>query len=128
MNRTETFKAMSSRNRIMRLLEIGAKEISGTITAEDIADREAIQEIRFKNGEMEAVVKEWERDPEYHGPETAKVAAKFREEQARRKTREELERMEAAMRALPAPEQDKAVSINAIHALLATMPEATHEH
>lgn len=43
-------------------------------------------------------------------------------------TRKELEPMEAMVRALPAPEQDKAVSINAIHALLATMPEATHEH
>lgn len=35
----------------------------------------------------------------------------------------ELEQMEAAMRILPAPEADKAVSINAIHALLATLPE-----
>jgi hypothetical protein len=88
MNRTETFKAMSSKNRILRLIEIGAKEVHGTITPDDIADREAIQAIRFKNGEMEAVVKEWERDPDYHGPETAKVAAEFREEQARAKTRE----------------------------------------
>jgi hypothetical protein len=30
--------------------------------------------------------------------------------------------MEATMRLLPAPDADKAVSINAIHALLATMP------
>jgi hypothetical protein len=37
-------------------------------------------------------------------------------------TREELEQMEAAMRTLPAPDDDKAASINAIHALLATMP------
>ena len=35
---------------------------------------------------------------------------------------QELRTMEAAMRALPAPEEDKAVSINAIHALLATQP------
>ena len=34
---------------------------------------------------------------------------------------QELRQMEATMRALPAPEADKAVSINAIHALLATM-------
>ena len=38
-------------------------------------------------------------------------------------TKAELEGMELAMRAIPAPEADKAVSINAIHALLATMPE-----
>lgn len=88
MNRTETFKAMSSKDRIMRLLEIGAKGVSGTITPDDIADREAIQAIRFKNGEMEAVVKEWERDPDYHGPETTKAADEFREEQARHRTRE----------------------------------------
>ena len=36
---------------------------------------------------------------------------------------QELRQMEATMRLLPAPEADKAVSINAIHALLATMPE-----
>ena len=35
---------------------------------------------------------------------------------------QELRQMEATMRLLPAPEADKAVSINAIHALLATMP------
>ena len=35
---------------------------------------------------------------------------------------DELRQMEAAMRVLPAPEEDKAVSINAIHALLATQP------
>lgn len=35
---------------------------------------------------------------------------------------QELRQMEVAMRVLPAPEADKAVSINAIHALLATMP------
>jgi len=33
---------------------------------------------------------------------------------------QELRQMEAAMRVLPAPDADKAVSINAIHALLAT--------
>lgn len=37
-------------------------------------------------------------------------------------TEQELREMEAAMRLLPAPEADKAASINAIHALLATMP------
>ena len=37
-------------------------------------------------------------------------------------TEQELREMEATMRLLPAPEADKAVSINAIHALLATMP------
>ena len=36
-------------------------------------------------------------------------------------TREELEQIELAMRLVPAPEQDKAVTINAIHALLATL-------
>ena len=36
-------------------------------------------------------------------------------------TEGELRQMEATMRVLPAPEADKAVSINAIHALLATM-------
>ena len=35
---------------------------------------------------------------------------------------EELRQMEVAMRLLPAPAEDKAVSINAIHALLATLP------
>jgi len=34
---------------------------------------------------------------------------------------QELRQMEATMRLLPAPDADKAVSINAIHALLATM-------
>ena len=34
---------------------------------------------------------------------------------------QELRTMEATMRLLPAPDADKAVSINAIHALLATM-------
>jgi len=34
----------------------------------------------------------------------------------------ELEQMEAAMRAMPAPAADKAASIDAIHALLATLP------
>ena len=34
---------------------------------------------------------------------------------------DELRQMEIAMRLLPAPDADKAVSINAIHALLATM-------
>lgn len=36
----------------------------------------------------------------------------------------ELKKMEAAMRLFPAPEADKAVSINAIHALLATLPSS----
>lgn len=34
---------------------------------------------------------------------------------------QELRQMEATMRVLPAPDADKAVSINAIHALLATL-------
>ena len=34
---------------------------------------------------------------------------------------QELRIMEAALRALPAPEADKVVSINAIHALIATL-------
>jgi hypothetical protein len=38
-------------------------------------------------------------------------------------TKAELEGMELAIRRCPAPEADKAVSVNAIHALLATMPE-----
>lgn len=37
--------------------------------------------------------------------------------------REELEAMEAVMRLLPAPAADKAVTIDAIHALIATLPE-----
>ena len=36
----------------------------------------------------------------------------------------ELEQMELAMRLLPAPAADKAASIDAIHALLATLPNA----
>lgn len=39
-------------------------------------------------------------------------------------TREELEAMELFMRAAPAPAEDKAVSIDAIHALLATVVHA----
>lgn len=35
----------------------------------------------------------------------------------------DLQQMEAVLRQLPAPEADKAVSINAIHALLATLQE-----
>jgi uncharacterized protein len=38
--------------------------------------------------------------------------------------KDELEAMEAAMRLMPAPDADKAASINAVHALLATLPEA----
>lgn len=37
-------------------------------------------------------------------------------------TESDLRQMEATMRLLPAPENDKTVSINAIHALLATFP------
>jgi hypothetical protein len=37
-------------------------------------------------------------------------------------TRAELEQMEAFMRLMPAPAEDKAATIDAIHALLATMP------
>lgn len=37
-------------------------------------------------------------------------------------TKHDLEQMEAMVRMQPAPEADKAVAINAIHALLATMP------
>ncbi len=36
--------------------------------------------------------------------------------------KEELEQMEAVMRAMPAPAQDKAVTIDAIHALIASLP------
>jgi hypothetical protein len=47
-------------------------------------------------------------------------------------TREELEQLEVVMRLLPAPAEDKAKSIDAIHALLATIsaqeePEADRE-
>lgn len=38
-------------------------------------------------------------------------------------TEDELKQMEAVIRTLPAPEADKTVSINAIHALLATIPK-----
>lgn len=37
--------------------------------------------------------------------------------------RVDLEQMEAVMRLLPAPAQDKAATIDAIHALVATLPE-----
>ena len=37
--------------------------------------------------------------------------------------REELEQMEAVMRLMPAPAQDKAATIDAIHALIATATE-----
>lgn len=36
---------------------------------------------------------------------------------------EELKAMELAMRVLPAPDEDKAATINAIHALMKTHPE-----
>lgn len=36
--------------------------------------------------------------------------------------KEDLEQMEAAIRLLPAPAADKAASIDAIHALIATLP------
>jgi len=39
--------------------------------------------------------------------------------------RAELEQLEAVMRLMPAPAQDKAVTIDAIHALIATCPETT---
>jgi hypothetical protein len=38
-------------------------------------------------------------------------------------TRAELEQLEAVMRLMPAPAQDKAATIDAIHALLATLAE-----
>lgn len=37
-------------------------------------------------------------------------------------SKDDLQGLEAAMRLMPAPEADKAVTINAIHALLATLP------
>jgi hypothetical protein len=39
-------------------------------------------------------------------------------------TRTELEELEAVMRLLPMPAEDKAATIDAIHALLATLDEA----
>jgi hypothetical protein len=39
----------------------------------------------------------------------------------------DLEQMEVVMRAMPAPAQDKAATIDAIHALIATIPEARPE-
>jgi hypothetical protein len=41
--------------------------------------------------------------------------------------KEELEVMEATVRLLKAPEADKIATINAIHALLATMPPPTSQ-
>ena len=38
--------------------------------------------------------------------------------------RAELEQMELAVRVIPAPEADKIASLNAIHALLATLPNS----
>ena len=38
-------------------------------------------------------------------------------------TQHELEQMELAVRLLPAPAEDKAATINAIHALIATLPQ-----
>jgi hypothetical protein len=40
-------------------------------------------------------------------------------------TPDELSQMEAAMRLMPAPEADKAVSLNAIHALLETVEKGS---
>lgn len=37
-------------------------------------------------------------------------------------TREELEQLEVVMRAMPAPAADKAATVDAIHALIATLP------
>jgi hypothetical protein len=42
-------------------------------------------------------------------------------------TEPELRQMEAIMRTLPMPAADRAASINAIHALLATMPTRQRE-
>ncbi len=42
-------------------------------------------------------------------------------------SKDELLSMEAMMRLLPAPEEDKAVTINGIHALLATLPRGNVE-
>jgi len=39
-------------------------------------------------------------------------------------TKDELEKMEMLMRSIPAPEDDVISSINAIHALLKTLPES----
>ena len=38
--------------------------------------------------------------------------------------KEDLEKLEAMMRLMPAPDSDKAVTINAIHALVETLPTA----
>lgn len=38
----------------------------------------------------------------------------------------ELEQMEAMMRLMPAPAEDKAASVDAIHALIATLPDGGH--
>ena len=38
-------------------------------------------------------------------------------------SKEELQQIECAMRLMPAPQEDKVASINAIHALLATFPK-----
>ncbi len=43
-------------------------------------------------------------------------------------TLEELDAMELAIRSLPGPEEDKAVSINAIHALKDTAPDPFNQH
>lgn len=40
---------------------------------------------------------------------------------------EELQEMEATLRLMPAPDQDKAAMINAIHVLIETAPEKTDE-
>ncbi|MGL5841194.1 MAG: hypothetical protein ACRCYK_05215 [Aeromonas hydrophila] len=42
-------------------------------------------------------------------------------------TEAELRQMEVIMRTLPMPDADRAASINAIHALLATMPTSQGE-
>ncbi len=42
-------------------------------------------------------------------------------------TEAELRQMEVIMRTLPMPDADRAASINAIHALLATMPTSLGE-
>jgi hypothetical protein len=39
--------------------------------------------------------------------------------------KDELEQLEAAMRLMPAPAQDKAATIDAIHALIATLPDGS---
>jgi hypothetical protein len=60
----EIVTKMTSRERMVKLCELAAKEHFGTILPHEIVQLETIQTIRKENGEIDKVLKNWEENPE----------------------------------------------------------------